>query len=217
VRIRRRKPVPLLGGIAPVFNSPYAATVPAPDPMPWGWQAAPEPTLLRVLERAGFGDAERVYTGQHAASFRIRRGDTALFVVWYHGGGFSLGSIGDKLPTKLVEAIVAFVNGAEGEPIDPRPGFYYVSAIDGPRRSMVRGPFPTHAEALERVEATRRLVEERDPRAHWYAWGTARSETDLGKGVLDRWEAEREAGRPEPVTEREAGALEGEADSYELG
>lgn len=98
---------------------------------------------------------------------------------------------------------------------DPRPGFYYVSAVDGPRRSLVRGPFSTHAEALERVEDTRRLVEERDPRAHWYAWGTARSETNAGPGVLDRWEAERE--RPEPVTEREVGALEGEADAYELG
>lgn len=84
---------------------------------------------------------------------------------------------------------------------DARPGFYYVSAIDGARRSLVRGPFRTHAEALGAVEPTKRLVEERDPRAHWYAWGTARSEADLGPGVLDRWEAERvgEAPAPKPA------------------
>lgn len=87
---------------------------------------------------------------------------------------------------------------------DPRPGFYYVSAIDGSRRSLVRGPFRTHAEALEAVEPTKRLVEDRDPRAHWYAWGTARNEADLGPGVLDRWEAEHGGGASKPAKERAA-------------
>lgn len=85
---------------------------------------------------------------------------------------------------------------------DPRPGFYYVTALDGKRRSLVRGPFPTHTEALAAVEPTRRLVEERDARAHWYAWGTARNETDLGPGVLDRWEAERDGGGSKSAHER---------------
>lgn len=82
---------------------------------------------------------------------------------------------------------------------DPRPGFYYVSAIDGARRSLVRGPFPTHAAALEAVEPAKKLVEERDPRAHWYAWGTARNEVNLGPGALDRWEATRAGGSSEPA------------------
>lgn len=73
---------------------------------------------------------------------------------------------------------------------DPRPGFYYVSAIDGTRKVFARGPFPTHREALAVVDATRAIVSRHDPRAPWYAWGTARSETDAGPGALDRWEVQ---------------------------
>lgn len=69
---------------------------------------------------------------------------------------------------------------------DPRPGFYYVSAQDGPRSVLVRGPYTSHVEALRAVDATRTEAERVDPRAIWYAWGTARSETDLGPGALDR-------------------------------
>lgn len=189
MKVRRKKPAP--GAIAAVYSGPHVATVPAPSPMPWGWQAAPADTLLRVLERAGYGDAARVHGGQHAASFRIHRGESTLFVVWYYGGGFSLAATAGELPAKLVDAVVAFVNGDEGEAIDPRPGFYYVSALDGARKAFARGPFPTHREALDAVEATKAAVEARDPRAVWYAWGTARSETDAGPGILDRWEASR--------------------------
>ena len=81
----------------------------------------------------------------------------------------------------------ADVGAARGEieTPDPRPGFYYVSAIDGPRAARVQGPFQTHAEALARVDAARSRAEKLDPRACWYAFGTCRSETDLGPGWLD--------------------------------
>lgn len=76
----------------------------------------------------------------------------------------------------------------EAQEPDPRPGFYYVSANDGARSVLVRGPFLTHVEALDAVRSTRDRAGDLDPRAHFYAWGTARTETDAGPGVMDRWE-----------------------------
>lgn len=68
---------------------------------------------------------------------------------------------------------------------DPRPGFYYVSAIDGARRALVRGPWvDDHAGALAAVDACRRAAADRDGRTWFYAFGTCRSETDLGAGWL---------------------------------
>lgn len=69
--------------------------------------------------------------------------------------------------------------------IDRRPGFYYVTAIDGDRYVRVRGPFPRHRDALRAVSAAKADVAAFDSRAPWYAWGTARAETDLGPGVLE--------------------------------
>lgn len=53
------------------------------------------------------------------------------------------------------------------------PGFY-VSAIDGSRKALVAGPFESHEEALDAVDATRSEWCELDGRAWFYAWGTAR-------------------------------------------
>ena len=72
---------------------------------------------------------------------------------------------------------------AEQEP-DPRPGFYYVTCIDGDRVAFVRGPWADHASALAAVHTVKVTAEDLDPRAFWYAWGTARSETDRGPGAL---------------------------------
>lgn len=72
----------------------------------------------------------------------------------------------------------------EAQAPDPRPGFYYVSVMDGPRRALVRGPWTNHADALAAVETVRAEAEKADPRAVWYAFGTARCETDVGPGVL---------------------------------
>jgi len=67
---------------------------------------------------------------------------------------------------------------------DNRPGFYYVTAIDGPRKARIAGPYKTHGTALDKVRTVKDRAEDVDPRAHWWAWGTMRSETDLGPGSL---------------------------------
>ena len=61
---------------------------------------------------------------------------------------------------------------------DPQPGHYFVTAIDGPRRYFLAGPWPTHVEALAQVEAVQRYAEHADPRAFWMAYGTARQPLD---------------------------------------
>lgn len=55
---------------------------------------------------------------------------------------------------------------------------YFVSCIDGPRRALIAGPYPTHAQALQDVEDARKAAEEADPRAAFYAFGTARADGD---------------------------------------
>jgi hypothetical protein len=82
---------------------------------------------------------------------------------------------------------------------DPRPGFYYVtvrrsnsnSGSDGEHRRL-RGPFRNdHVAALAAVDEARQRAYEYDPRAHWYAYGTARSDDDLGPGLFDKLDSER--------------------------
>ena len=77
---------------------------------------------------------------------------------------------------------------AEGE-TDERPGYYYVSVIDGRRWLLLYGPFDTHAAALAAVEMVRRLAVDVDPRAWFYAFGTARLDPDgpgpVPPGVLN--------------------------------
>lgn len=58
---------------------------------------------------------------------------------------------------------------------------YYVSVIDGPRigdrievkrMGLLAGPYETHAEALDKVDTVRRIAEEINVWAHFYAFGT---------------------------------------------
>lgn len=77
-----------------------------------------------------------------------------------------------------------------GQPIDLRPGYYYVTVIDGDRASRLRGPFTSHVEAIRAVPAARRQAMEWDRRAFFYGFGTCWSETDLGPGLFDRKERE---------------------------
>lgn len=51
---------------------------------------------------------------------------------------------------------------------------FYVSVVDGGRRGLLLGPLDTHEEALGRVGEVRRWVVQRQPRAHFYGFGTAR-------------------------------------------
>lgn len=64
---------------------------------------------------------------------------------------------------------------------DTRPGNYYVSVrrdSGEPRYVLLAGPWPTHAEALAMVDRVTAIACELDPRAHWYAFGTARLPDD---------------------------------------
>ena len=87
-----------------------------------------------------------------------------------------------------MSTVAAYTHVNEREHIaipDPRPGSYYVSAIDGDRHTFLLGPYATHAEALAHVADGRRLALWVDSKAHWYAYGTARA-TDYSKpGVLN--------------------------------
>jgi len=65
---------------------------------------------------------------------------------------------------------------------------YYVSVIDGPRigdrievkrLGLLAGPFDTHAEALEKVDVVRRIAEEINAWAHFYAFGTLKLKEPL--------------------------------------
>lgn len=82
--------------------------------------------------------------------------------------------------------VISAANRTSRKPGDPRRGFYYVSCQDDRgRRALVFGPFVNdHRSALADVARVAAEAERVDPRACWYAWGTARSETDLGPGVL---------------------------------
>lgn len=53
-------------------------------------------------------------------------------------------------------------------------GRYYVTVRDGSRTGWLLGPYETHAEALANVQRGNDLANRADPRAHWYAFGTAR-------------------------------------------
>ncbi len=65
---------------------------------------------------------------------------------------------------------------------DDQPGDYFVSARDGERWALVSGPYVhDHAAALQDVRECRRLVEEVDPRAAFYAFGTCRFPAGSGK------------------------------------
>lgn len=60
---------------------------------------------------------------------------------------------------------------------------FYVSVIDGPRiggeiqvkrMGLLAGPYETHEEALDKVNAIRKIAEEVNVWAHFYAFGTCK-------------------------------------------
>jgi hypothetical protein len=63
----------------------------------------------------------------------------------------------------------------------PEPvAHYFVSCVetDGRRRkSLLAGPYATHEAALAQVRKVARMTEDVDPRAAWFAFGTASAET----------------------------------------
>jgi hypothetical protein len=53
-------------------------------------------------------------------------------------------------------------------------GGYYVTVVNGMFTGFLLGPYDTHVEALAQVGRGNDLACKADPRAHWYAFGTAR-------------------------------------------
>ncbi|WP_421948030.1 hypothetical protein [Phaeodactylibacter xiamenensis] len=64
---------------------------------------------------------------------------------------------------------------------DTRPGDYFVSVHgQGQMPRLALGPFKTHKEAINQVEAVRQYMLEADPQGHFYGYGTARQEEGSG-------------------------------------
>ena len=61
---------------------------------------------------------------------------------------------------------------------DTKPGFYYVSAVDGNKYALMLGPFKMHEEALQMVEQCRNKACDLNPHSHWWQWGTCREDDD---------------------------------------
>ncbi len=74
---------------------------------------------------------------------------------------------------------------------------YYVTIQDAGRSAFVAGPYASHGEAEADLELVRNLGEALDPRAVWYAWGTARADagTDVGKQQLNQARDEEKSRR----------------------
>ena len=62
---------------------------------------------------------------------------------------------------------------------------FYVSVVDGPRFGLLAGPFQTHAEALAKVDAARKVANEVDWKSAFYAFGTVKMKTGYREGVLN--------------------------------
>jgi hypothetical protein len=65
---------------------------------------------------------------------------------------------------------------------DPRPGSYFVTAVDGSRVAWLLGPFDRHEDALSRVDDVRSACESLTAgESHWWAFGTARIDGDTAR------------------------------------
>lgn len=74
----------------------------------------------------------------------------------------------------------------QGDIVDPKPGNYYVSCVDGGRMLLLLGPFVQHADALAQVEAVRKLAGQLDPWSHFYSFGTVGlADVDVRPGKLN--------------------------------
>ncbi len=67
----------------------------------------------------------------------------------------------------------------EGQQPDTKPGPYYVTARQGDKYWLMRGPFALHVDALAAVKETMCKACDLDARAHWMQWGTCRKPADL--------------------------------------
>ena len=73
-----------------------------------------------------------------------------------------------------------------GPVVNPEPGNYYVSVVNGRKFRLLLGPFTNHATALAHVRTTRDYACRVDPQAHWYAFGTVGLHADdVRPGILN--------------------------------
>lgn len=61
---------------------------------------------------------------------------------------------------------------------DIRDGYYYCTVLDGPQYGLLAGPYDTHQEAIDALPEAKKLAQQVDSRAVFYAFGTARLERD---------------------------------------
>ena len=78
----------------------------------------------------------------------------------------------------------AACNNAE---VDDRPGFYYVSMIDGARYALLAGPYPSHREALDMVDSAKEAAcRVNSAQCAFAGFGTCRTESNAGVGILNK-------------------------------
>lgn len=69
--------------------------------------------------------------------------------------------------------------------VDPRPGHYYVCAVDAGRVALVAGPFRYHRQARRFYRKAKDAALHADLWALFYRWGTCRTEHGRKAGVLN--------------------------------
>lgn len=69
--------------------------------------------------------------------------------------------------------------------VDPRPGNYYVCAVDAGRVAFVAGPFRYHRQARRFYRKAKAAALAADPWAWFYQWGTCRTEHGRVRGALN--------------------------------
>lgn len=70
---------------------------------------------------------------------------------------------------------------------DDRPGFYYVSMVDGSQFALLAGPYTSHGVALDMVRAAEGIARLANPMQCAFAgFGTCRLENSAGLGTLHK-------------------------------
>ena len=62
--------------------------------------------------------------------------------------------------------------------VNPEPGNYYVSVVDGDQFGLLLGPFANHADALARVDDCREKAHEVNSKSVFYGFGTCKTGGD---------------------------------------
>ena len=93
---------------------------------------------------------------------------------------------------KTARPIVAYTHppvSPSTQVADPRPGNYYVSAVDFYQTWLLLGPFRQHQKALDCVELVRSFAIKHEPRAAFYGFGTLclKEDADAEPGSANKY------------------------------